>query len=260
MLRGKTALVTGSTGGIGKGIATVLAAAGCNIVLNGFGDADEIARLCTELAESNGVWVTYCGADVASPGEVREMIAEVGRTHGGVDILVNNAGIQHVARIEAFPDEQWDRIIAVNLSAAFHAIKAVAPQMRARRWGRIINIASAHGLVASGGKSAYVAAKHGLVGLTKAVAIEMANDGITVNAICPGWVYTPLVEKQVQARAAESGISFEQARERLLSEKQPMLTFSTPEHIGELVVFLAGDAAQTITGAAISMDGGWVAQ
>jgi 3-hydroxybutyrate dehydrogenase len=260
MLKGKTAVVTGSTGGIGRGIARVLAGAGCNIVLNGFGDADEIERLRAEIAKQNGISVTYCCADVSQPAEIRDMIEEAVRAHGSVDILVNNAGIQHVARIEDFPDDQWDRILAVNLSAAFHAIKAVVPHMKAQKWGRIINIASAHGLVASGGKAAYVAAKHGLVGLTKVVAIETANDGITVNAICPGWVYTPLVEKQVHAKAAEHEMTLEQAKAGLLSEKQPMLTFSTPEHLGELVAFLASDAAQTITGAAISMDGGWVAQ
>jgi 3-hydroxybutyrate dehydrogenase len=256
----KCALVTGSTSGIGQGIARALAGAGCNLVLNGFGDTDAIERLRADIADATGVQVIYSGADVSQPAEIREMIAEAHRTFGHVDVLVNNAGIQFTAGIEAFPEEQWDKIIAVNLSAAFHAIKAVVPLMRSNRWGRIINIASAHGLVASAEKAAYVAAKHGLVGLTKGIALETANDGITVNAICPGWVYTPLVEQQVQARATAQGISLEEAKSALLAGKQPMLTFSTPEYIGALAVFLMGDAAQTITGATLSMDGGWVAQ
>lgn len=260
MLRGKTALVSGSTSGIGQGIAEALAQAGCNIVLNGFGERDVIEGLRARIAEQNAVTVTYSGADMSRPAEVREMIAEANRQFGRLDILVNNAGIQFTSRIEAFPDEKWDQILAVNLSAAFHAIKAAVPLMRAQGWGRILNIASAHGLVASAEKAAYVAAKHGLIGLTKVVAIETANDGITVNAICPGWVSTPLVDQQVQARARAEGCSLEQAKAALLSAKQPMLAFSTPENLGALAAFLASDAAQTITGAAISMDGGWVAQ
>lgn len=260
MLRGKTALVTGSTSGIGQGVARALAEAGCNIVLNGFGDTNAIEQMRAEMAETNGVQVTYCDADVSRPAEIRAMIEEASRIHGRVDILVNNAGIQFTARIEAFPEDKWDQILAINLSAAFHAIKAVIPSMKANRWGRIINIASAHGLVASSEKAAYVAAKHGLIGLTKVVALETANDGITANSICPGWVHTPLVEKQIQARAAAESVSVEQATARLLKGKQPMESFSTPEQIGAFIVFLAGDAAQTITGASLSMDGGWVAQ
>lgn len=260
MLQGKTAIVTGSTSGIGKGIADALAKAGCNIMLNGFGDAGEIERQRVRLAEQNGVHVIYSGADMANPAEIRGMIDEAYRTYGRMDILVNNAGIQFTARIEEFPVEQWDRILAINLSAAFHTMKAVVPLMKANKWGRILNIASAHGLVASAEKAAYVAAKHGLVGLTKVVAIETANDGITVNAICPGWVETPLVEKQVQAKAQRENISLEQAKTALLQAKQPMLAFSTPAHLGAFVVFLASDAAQTITGATLSMDGGWLAQ
>jgi 3-hydroxybutyrate dehydrogenase len=260
MLAGKVALVTGSTSGIGKGIAEALARAGCSVILNGFGDADEIERFRAELSEKYGETVGYIGADVAIPEEVRAMISDAVQDYGSIDILVNNAGIQFTAPIEQFPEEQWDKILAINLTAAFHSIKAALPGMRAKRWGRIINIASVHGLVASTDKSAYVAAKHGLVGLTKAVALETANDGITINAICPGWVSTPLVEKQVVARAEVAGMSFEEAQNRLLAEKQPMLQFSTPEHIGELAVFLSGDAASTITGTTISMDGGWSAR
>lgn len=260
MLRGKTALVTGSTSGIGQGIARSLAEAGSNVVLNGFGEAIAIEQMRAEIAEKNGVQVIYSSADMSNPGEIRNMITAANRTFGIVDILVNNAGIQFTARIEDFPEDQWDRILAVNLSAAFHTIIAAVPLMRAKRWGRIINIASAHGLVASREKSAYVAAKHGLVGLTKAVALETANDGITVNSICPGWVYTPLVEQQVHARARAESISVEQAKSVMLKEKQPMEAFSTPEQIGALVLFLCSDAAQTMTGAALSMDGGWTAQ
>ena len=260
MLKGKTAIVTGSTSGIGTGIAEALARAGCSIVLNGFGETAGIERLRAGIAERHGVNVTYSGADMARPADIRDMISDAVQIHGSVDILVNNAGIQFTSRIEEFPEDMWNQIIAVNLSAAFHAIKAVVPLMKQQQWGRIINIASAHGLVASAEKSAYVAAKHGLVGLTKAVAIETANDGITSNAICPGWVSTPLVEKQIQDRAATAQVSMDQARNILLSEKQPMSAFTTPQQIGELVVFLSGEAAGTITGTTISMDGGWTAR
>jgi 3-hydroxybutyrate dehydrogenase len=260
MLQGKTAIVTGSTSGIGLGIATAFAAAGCNVVMNGFGDPAAIERLRAGLAERQGVRALYLAADMAKPTEIRGLVAEATRQLGGVDILVNNAGIQHVAPIVDFPEERWDAVIAVNLSAAFHASKAALPLMIAQRWGRIINIASAHGLVASGDKAAYVSAKHGLVGLTKVAAIENANHGITCNAICPGWVLTPLVQQQIAARATAQGIPVEQAREDLVREKQPMFDYTTPEKIAALAVFLCGEAASTISGAALSIDGGWVAQ
>ena len=260
MLKGKAAIVTGSTSGIGLGIAKALAAEGCNIVLNGFGDAAAIEKLRAEIAETCGVGACHVAADMAKPAEIRALVAEATRQFGAVDILVNNAGIQHVAPIVAFPEERWDAVIAINLSAAFHATKAALPGMIARGWGRIINIASAHGLVASADKAAYVTAKHGLVGLTKVAAIETANQGITCNAICPGWVLTPLVAQQIEARARSQGIAVEQARDDLVREKQPMLDYTTPEKIGALAVFLCGAAASTITGAALSIDGGWVAQ
>jgi 3-hydroxybutyrate dehydrogenase len=260
MLTGKTAIVTGSTSGIGRGIAEALAEAGAGVMLNGFGEAAEIAALQNRIAERFGVEVAYSPADMAKPDEIRDLVALTAERFGGVDILVNNAGIQHVARLVDFPEERWDAVLAVNLSAAFHATKAALPHMLARGWGRIVNIASAHGLVASGEKAAYVAAKHGLVGLTKVVAIETANAGVTCNAICPGWVLTPLVQKQIEARAAAERISVEEARRDLVREKQPMLDYTTPEKIGALAVFLCGDNAATITGAAVSIDGGWVAQ
>jgi len=260
MLRGKIAIVTGSTSGIGLGIATALAAEGCDVMLNGFGDTAAIEKLRAEPSEKYGGRVGYSAADMSRPAEVRELVAETVREFGAVDILVNNAGIQHVAKIVDFPEERWDAVIAINLSAAFHASKAALPHMIARQWGRVINIASAHGLVASGEKAAYVAAKHGLVGLTKVTAIETANQGVTCNAICPGWVLTPLVQQQIEARAKALGIPVGQAREDLVREKQPMLDYTTPEKIGALAVFLCGEAASTITGAALSIDGGWVAQ
>jgi 3-hydroxybutyrate dehydrogenase len=260
MLKGKVAVVTGSTSGIGLGVARALAAEGCAIMLNGFGDKAAIDKLQRDLAKEHGVKVSYLGADMSKPAEIGLMIASAERELGACDILVNNAGIQHVAPIEEFPDDKWDAIIAINLSAAFHATKAALPGMKKRRWGRIVNIASAHGLVASGGKVAYVAAKHGLVGMTKVVAIDHANDGITCNAICPGWVLTQLVEKQIEDHARQEGIAVEKAKENLLKEKQPMLQFSTPEHLGALTVFLCGDTAATITGTTVSMDGGWTAQ
>jgi 3-hydroxybutyrate dehydrogenase len=260
MLKGKTAIVTGSTSGIGLGIAAALAAEGCDIVLNGFGDPSEIERLRGDLAARGGGQAVYVPADMAKPAEIRDLVAAGERRFGAIDILVNNAGIQHVAKIVDFPEERWDAVIAINLSAAFHATKAVLPGMIARGWGRIVNIASAHGLVASAEKAAYVTAKHGLVGLTKVTAIETANQGITCNAICPGWVLTPLVQQQIAARAGAQGIAVEQASADLLREKQPMLAFTTPEKIAALALFLCGDAASTITGAALSIDGGWVAQ
>jgi 3-hydroxybutyrate dehydrogenase len=260
VLKGKTAIVTGSTSGIGRGIATAFAAEGCGLMLNGFGDAGEIEQLRVELANRHGVAVAYSPADMSKPAQIRDLVADTARRFGRVDILVNNAGIQHVAKIVDFPEDRWDAVIAVNLSAAFHATKAALPHMLAKKWGRIINISSAHGLVASGEKAAYVAAKHGIVGLTKVVAIETANEGVTCNAICPGWVLTPLVQKQTEARAAVGDVPVQKAREELLREKQPMLRFTTPEQLGALAVFLCGEAAGTMTGAALSMDGGWVAQ
>ena len=259
-LKGKTALVTGSTSGIGLAYAKALAAEGANILINGFGDAAAIEQERQGLEKLSGGKAAYSPADMTKPAEIDAMIAQAEKTLGSVDVLVNNAGIQHVANIEDFPTDKWDAIIAINLSSSFHTIRAAIPGMKKRKWGRIINIASAHGLVASAQKVAYVAAKHGLVGLTKTVAIEAANDGVTCNAICPGWVLTPLVQKQIEARAKASGQSVEDAKVALLSEKQPMHQFSTPENIGALAVFLASDAAQSITGSAYSIDGGWVAQ
>lgn len=259
MLQGKLALITGSTSGIGLGIARALAAQGCGIVLNGFGDASTIARLQDELARDFGVPVGFEGADLTCPTEIEDL-AQRCAARGGIDILINNAGIQHVAPLESFPAERWEAVIALNLSAAFHTSRLFLPTMRARQWGRIINIASAHGLVASVEKSAYVAAKHGIVGLTKVTALETARSGITANAICPGWVLTPLVQKQIDARAAEQGLSPEQAKAQLVGEKQPSGEFVTPEQLGALVVFLCSPAGDQVRGAAWAMDGGWTAQ
>src|SRR5579864_3751169 len=260
MLKGKVAVVTGSTSGIGLGIATALAAEGASIMLNGFGDKAAIDKLKRDLAQKSYVRTAYSAADMSKPAEIRQMIADAASQLGSVDILVNNAGIQHVAPVESFPEDKWDAIIAINLSAAFHATKAALPLMKQRKWGRVINIASTHGLVASAEKAAYVAAKHGIVGFTKVVAIETANLGITCNAICPGWVLTPLVQKQIEARAKEQGVPVEKAKNDLLREKQPMLQFTSPEQIGALAVYLSSDAAATVTGTAIAIDGGWVAQ
>ena len=260
MLKGKVAVVTGSTSGIGLGIARSLARNGADMLLNGFGDKAEIDRLKVALADEFGVKVYYSPADMSKPNEVAIMIQYATTALGRVDILVNNAGIQHTAPIESFPPEKWDAIIAINLSSAFHAIRALMPQLKIRNWGRIINIASAHGLVASEHKAAYVAAKHGLIGLTKVVALETATTGITCNAICPGWVLTPLVQKQINDRAAQAKISVDQAKAELLSEKQPSKEFATPEQMGELAVFLCSDAASQIRGVAIPVDGGWTAQ
>ncbi len=260
MLKGKRAVVTGSTSGIGLGIARALAAEGVDVMLNGFGEAAEIEKLRQGLARDFKVKVAFSGADISQPAQVGDMIRKAGEELGGVDILVNNAGIQHTAPIESFPAERWDAILAINLSSNFHAIQAVLPQMRSRNWGRIINIASTHGLVASPQKVAYVAAKHGVVGLTKVVALETATTGITCNAICPGWVLTPLVQKQVDARAAQSNISQERAKIDLLSEKTPSREFVTPEQIGALAVFLCSEAAKQIRGAALPIDGAWTAQ
>lgn len=256
MLKGKTALVTGSTSGIGLGIAKALAAQGANILLNGFGDIEgpkaEIAAL--------GVQVAYQGADMSKPAEIEDMVAFATKTFGSLDILVNNAGIQHVARVESFPVEKWDAIIAINMSSAFHATRLALPAMQAQNWGRIINVASVHGLVGSAEKSAYVAAKHGVVGLTKVVALENATTGVTCNAICPGWVLTPLVQKQVDAKAMAQGISNDDATKQLLGEKEPSLQFTTPEELGALAVFLCSPAGNNVRGVAWNMDGGWAAQ
>ena len=260
MLKGKTALVTGSTSGIGLAIARALAKDGANLMINGFGDKAAIEQERAALEKEFGIKARYSAADMSKPAEIAAMVAETEKAFGSLDVLVNNAGIQHVANIEDFPIDRWDAIIAINLSSSFHSIRAAIPGMKTRKWGRIINIASAHGLVASGQKVAYVAAKHGLVGLTKTVAIEAANDGVTCNAICPGWVLTPLVAKQIEARAQQSGQTFDQAKVALVSEKQPMHEFSSPENIGALAVFLASDAAASITGSSYSIDGGWTAQ
>ena len=256
MLTGKTALVTGSTSGIGLGIAKALAMHGANIVLNGFGDVEAAKRQFADLDCEIG----YHPADMSVPGQIADMIAYAERTLGHIDILVNNAGIQHVAPVDEFPPEKWDAIIAINLSSAFHATRLALPGMKQRGWGRILNIASVHGLVASANKSAYVAAKHGLVGFTKSVALETATSGITVNAICPGWVLTPLVQQQVDARAAADRVDTEEAKRRLLAEKQPSLQFTTVEQLGELAVFLCAPAADNIRGVAFNVDGGWMAQ
>jgi 3-hydroxybutyrate dehydrogenase len=259
-LQGKVALVTGSTSGIGLGIARALAATGADIMLNGFGDAAQIEALRSELAATHGVRVAYNGADISKPDQIAAMVADAAKTLGAVDILVNNAGIQFTASVEEFPDDRWDQIIAINLSGVFHGMKAAIPGMKAKGWGRIINVASAHGLVASPQKVAYVAAKHGVVGMTKVAAIELANSGVTVNTICPGWVLTPLVEKQLHDRAAREGKTLEQVTHDLVAEKQPMVKFTTPEQIGGLAVFLCSEAAATITGTPLSIDGGWTAQ
>ena len=256
MLKGKTALVTGSTSGIGLGIAKALAAQGANIVLNGFGDVEGPRAEISAF----GVQVSYHGADMSRPAEIEAMLQHAAQIFGQVDILVNNAGIQHVARVENFPLERWDAIIAINMSSAFHATRLALPAMQAQNWGRIINVASVHGLVASAEKSAYVAAKHGVVGLTKVVALENATTGVTCNAICPGWVLTPLVQKQVDAKAAALGLSNAEATKLLLGEKEPSLQFTTPEELGAMAVFLCSPAANNVRGVAWNMDGGWLAQ
>ncbi len=260
MLKGKAAVITGSTSGIGLGIARALAARGADVMLNGFGEAAAIDRLKADLAAEFKVKVAYSPADMAKPSAIEEMIAAAEKSLGAVDILVNNAGIQHTAAVEEFAVERWDAVVAINLSAVFHAIRVALPGMKRRNWGRIINIASAHGLVASADKAAYVAAKHGVVGLTKVVALETATTNVTCNAICPGWVLTPLVQKQIDALAEREKFSPVEAKHRLLAEKQPSQEFVTPEQLGELAVFLCSPAAQQIRGAALVMDGGWTAQ
>ena len=260
MLTGKTALVTGSTSGIGLGIALQLAKQGANIVMNGFGDYADAQK----SIEALGVQTLYHGADMSKPAEIEAMMQAAAQRFGQVDILVNNAGIQHVANVQDFPVDRWDAIMAINLTSAFHTSRLALPAMlkadSGKGWGRIINIASAHGLVGSAQKSAYVAAKHGLVGLTKVIALENATTGITCNAICPGWVLTPLVQKQLDAKAAAQGISNDEASQQLLAEKQPSLQFTTPEELGDLAVYLCSSAARNVRGVAWQVDGGWTAQ
>jgi 3-hydroxybutyrate dehydrogenase len=259
-LASKTAIVTGSTNGIGLGIARALAAEGANVMLNGFGDAAAIEQIRREIAGTGAGGAAYNGADMSKPAEIAGLVARTAAEFGSVDILVNNAGIQHVAPVEEFPVERWDAIIAINLSSAFHTIRAALPLMKKAGWGRIVNIASTHGLVASAQKTAYVAAKHGIIGLTKAVALECADTGITCNAICPGWVLTALVEKQIAARAAADGIAVDGARNALLGEKQPQLQFTTPEQLAAMAVFLCSAAAANMQGTQLVSDGGWTAQ
>ncbi|WP_396270126.1 3-hydroxybutyrate dehydrogenase [Ideonella sp.] len=260
MLKGKTALVTGSTSGIGLGMARALAEQGAHVMLNGFGDIDAAKAEVSQAGQAHGVRVSYHGADMTKPAEIEAMVRACEAEFGAVDILVNNAGIQHVAPVDDFPAEKWDAIIAINLSSAFHTTRLALPGMKARGWGRIINVASVHGLVASANKSAYVASKHGIIGFTKAVALETATTPVTVNAICPGWVLTPLVQKQVDARALDDGVSNDEAKLRLLAEKEPSQQFTTPEELAAMAIFMCSPAANNLRGTAINMDGGWVAQ
>jgi len=259
-LSGKVALVTGSTSGIGLGIARALADSGAHVMLNGFGDKALIDVLVADIGSQCKVKVGYSGADMSKPGEIEAMVSQAAHELGGVDILVNNAGIQHVAPIEEFPVDKWDAVIAINLSAPFHTIRAALPYMKERDWGRIVNIASTHGLVGSARKAAYVASKHGVLGLTKVVALETATTGITCNAICPGWVLTPLVHKQIDDLARRENLAVDAARMRLLGEKQPSLEFATPEQIGASTLFLCSEAAAQVRGIALPVDGGWTAQ
>jgi len=260
ILAGRSAVITGSTSGIGQAIARAYAAEGANIMLNGFGEAAAIESLRAGLAKDHGVKVQFHGADMSKPAEIRDLIAKAEAAFGAVDILVNNAGIQHVAPIQDFPEERWDAIIAINLSSAFHATKAALPGMMKRRWGRIINIASAHGLVASPNKSAYVSAKHGIIGFTKATAVETAEHGIRSNAICPGFVLTPLVQKQIEDRAREAGISTDKATRDIILAPQPTKEFVTVEQIAATALFMAGAGGDQMTGASVSVDGGWTAR
>src|SRR6516165_735674 len=259
-LAGKTAIVTGSTSGIGLGIAHAFAEAGMHVMLNGFGDKAEIQKVRADMEETCGIKTAYSAADMSKPGDIVQMVDDARKLLGQVDVLVNNAGIQHVEAIETFPAAKWDAIIAIDLSSAFHAMRAVVPEMKSRKWGRIINIASAHGLVASPFKSAYVAAKHGILGLTKTVALEMAEHGITVNAICPGYVLTPLVQKQIPETAKARHISEEEVVRDVLLHAQPTREFVTTEQIGALSVFLCSGAAASMTGTALPIEGGWTAQ
>lgn len=259
-LKGKHALVTGSTSGIGLGIAEGLAQEGVHLVLNGFGEAHEIEALRQRLASDYGVKVIYDGADMSQGADIARMMIEVADKTGGLDIVVNNAGIQHVSPVEDFPEAKWDAIIAINLSSAFHTTKAAMPYMKKQRWGRIVNIASAHGLVASPFKSAYVAAKHGIMGFTKTVALECAQEGVTVNAICPGYVLTPLVERQIPDTAKARGLTEEQVKRDVLLAAQPTKKFVTVKQIAATTIFLCSDAAASITGSHIAVEGGWTAQ
>jgi len=259
-LKGKHALVTGSTSGIGLGIAEGLAKEGVHLVLNGFGEAHEIEALRQRLASDYGVKVIYDGADMSQGADIARMMIEVANKTGGLDIVVNNAGIQHVSHVEDFPEAKWEAIIAINLSSAFHTTKAAMPYMKKQRWGRIVNIASAHGLVASPFKSAYVAAKHGIMGFTKTVALECAQEGVTVNAICPGYVLTPLVERQIPDTAKARGLTEEQVKRDVLLAAQPTKKFVTVEQIAATTIFLCSEAAASITGSHIAVDGGWTAQ
>lgn len=259
-LAGRSAIVTGSTSGIGLGIATALANAGVRVMLNGFGDRAEIERIRADLMARTGVEIAYSPADMSRPSDIAGMVEDARRAFGRVDVLVNNAGIQHVEAIDTFPPAKWDAIIAINLSSAFHATQSVIADMKARKWGRIINVASAHGLVASPYKSAYVAAKHGLVGLTKTVALEVAEHGVTVNAVCPGYVLTPLVQKQIPETAKARGLTEEQVIRDVLLHAQPTRQFVTTEQLGALAVFLCTSAAASITGTALPVEGGWTAQ
>jgi 3-hydroxybutyrate dehydrogenase len=260
MLKGKSALITGSTSGIGLGIARALAGLGCNIMLNGLGDPERIEELRDSLEKEFRITVRYHGADMTRPDEIASLVESTAASFGGIDILVNNAGIQHTAPVEQFPPDRWAAIIAINLSSSFYTIHHAVPHMRGRRWGRIINIASVHGLVASANKAGYVAAKHGLVGLTKVVALETAGSGITCNAICPGWTRTELIEPQIIARAQALGVDVEAGGRNLLAEKQPSQQFVSIEQLGQLAIFLCSPGADQITGTAIPIDGGWTAQ
>ena len=260
MLKGKTALVTGSTSGIGLGIARAFAQEGANVILNGFGDADEIGALCKSIATEHGVKVSFDGADLSKQAEIEAMMRKAIGQFGSIDILVNNAGIQFVAPVDEFPVDKWNAIIALNLTASFHTIRLALPPMKAKNWGRVINIASAHALVASPFKSAYVAAKHGIAGLTKTVALEVAEHGITVNAICPGYVWTPLVQKQIPDTAKARGITEEQVINDVLLHAQPTKKFVQIEEVAAFASFLAGDGAASITGTVLPIEGGWTAQ
>jgi len=260
MLKGKTALITGSTSGIGLGIAKAFAAQGANVILNGFGDAKEIETLRDSIATEHGVQVRYDSADLSKQDQIETMIAKALAEFGAIDILVNNAGIQFVAPVDEFPVDKWNAIIAINLTASFHTVRLALPQMKAKKWGRVINIASAHALVASPFKSAYVAAKHGIAGLTKTVALEVAEAGITMNAICPGYVWTPLVQKQIPDTAKARGITEDQVINDVLLHAQPTKKFVQIDEVAALATFLAGDSAASITGAIMPIEGGWTAQ
>ncbi len=260
LLKNKIALVTGSTSGIGLGIAQSLAKAGCHLIINGITDPSTVQKIQNDLETEFNIKTFFHGADMSAPNEINNLFVEAKKHLGEIDILINNAGIQHVAEVENFPIEKWNSILAINLSSAFHTTQNALPHMKNQSWGRIINIASVHGLVASANKSAYVAAKHGLIGLTKTIALEAAKTGVTCNAICPGWVLTPLVQKQIDDQALRLNLTDIESRNKILSEKQPSLDFVTPEQIGETVVFLCGPAASQIRGVALNMDGGWLAQ